>query len=153
MGPALPKKILKWTGNCIRTSNMADELLWRVQRLFFLNGDQDLSSFLLVDLGMVKFPDYTCNICHHIFKERNDLLEYKEAIRVAQLMDESLDNDNMEMVSRCADLSENRVCSMPTEEDSNLAESPPSFYSCFSSTWVYSKVLTLGVSVYERERR
>ncbi|PNT76430.1 fanconi-associated nuclease 1 homolog isoform X6 [Brachypodium distachyon] len=150
---ALPKKILKWTGNCIRTSNMADELLWRVQRLFFLNGDQDLSSFLLVDLGLVKFPDYTCNICHRIFKERNDLLEYEEAIRVAQLMDESLDNDNMEMVSRCADLSENRVCTMPTEEDSNLAESPPSFYSCFSSTWVYSKVLTLGVSVYERERR
>ncbi|CAM0912991.1 unnamed protein product [Alopecurus aequalis] len=149
----LPKRILKWTGTCVRTSNMADELLWRVQRLFFLNGDQDLSSFLLVDLGLVKFPDYTCSISHPIFQERNDLLEYEEAIRVAQFMDESIDDENMEMVSRCADLSENRLCTMLKEEDSHLTESRPSFYSCFSSTWVYSKILTLGVSVYERERR
>ena len=49
-----------------------------MQRLFFLNGDQDLSSFLLVDLGLVKFPDYTCSISHPIFQERNDLLEYEE---------------------------------------------------------------------------
>ncbi|KAI4976823.1 hypothetical protein ZWY2020_050430 [Hordeum vulgare] len=149
----LPKRIFKWTGTCIRISNMADELLWRVQRLFFLNGDQDLSSFLLVDLGLVKFPDYTCRVSHHIFQERNDLLEYEEAIRLAQFMDESLDNDNMELVSRCADLSENRLCTLLKEEDSNLTDSPPSFYSCFSSTWVYSKILTLGVSAYERERR
>uniref|UniRef100_A0ACD5ZS42 Uncharacterized protein n=1 Tax=Avena sativa TaxID=4498 RepID=A0ACD5ZS42_AVESA len=148
---SLPKRIVKWTGTCIKTSNMADELLWRVQRLFFLNGDQDISSFLLVDLGLVKFPDYTCSISHRIFQERNDLLEYEEAIRVAQFMDESLDNDNMDLVSRCADLSENRLCTM-LKEDSSIAESPP-FYSCFSSTWVYSKVLTLGVSVYERDRR
>ena len=72
---------------------------------------------------------------------------------MAQFMDESLDTENMEMVSRCANLSENRLCTMLKEEDSSLAESPPSFYSCFSSTWVYSKILTLGVSVYERERR
>lgn len=150
---ALPMRILKWTGTCIRTSNMADELLWRVQRLFFLNGDQDLSSFLLVDLGLVKFPDYTCNISHCIFQERSDLLEYEEAIRVAQLMDESLDNNNMEIVTRCADLSENQLCTMPKEENENLPESPPSFFSCFSASWVYSKILTLGVSVYERERR
>lgn len=51
-----------------------------MQRLFFLNGDQDLSSFLLVDLGLVKFPDYTCNISHCIFQERSDLLEYEEVI-------------------------------------------------------------------------
>ncbi|XP_051204617.1 fanconi-associated nuclease 1 homolog isoform X1 [Lolium perenne] len=149
----LPKRIVKWTGTCIKTSNMADELLWRVQRLFFLNGDQDLSSFLLVDLGLVKFPDYTCSISHRIFQERNDLLEYEEAIRVAQFMDESLDNDNIEMVSRCTDFSENRLCTMLKDKDGSLAESPPSFYSCFSPTWIYSKVLTLGVSVYERERR
>jgi Fanconi-associated nuclease 1 len=68
-------------------------------------------------------------------------------------MDESLDSENMEMVSRCADLSEYRLCAMLKEEDSSLAETPPSFYSCFSSAWVYSKILTLGVSVYERERR
>lgn len=49
-----------------------------MQRLFFLNGDQDLSSFLLVEFGVVKFPEYACNISHRIFQERSDLLEYEE---------------------------------------------------------------------------
>ncbi|KAH7655823.1 Phosphodiesterase I protein [Dioscorea alata] len=65
-----------------------------MQRLFFLNGDQDLSAFLLVNLGLVRFPDYTCSVSLPIFPDRN-----------------------------------------------------------FSAAWVYSKVLFLGVSVFEHERR
>lgn len=53
-------------------------LIFFVQRLFFLNGEQDLSAFLLIDLGMIKFPDYVCNISHQIFQDRSDLLEYEE---------------------------------------------------------------------------
>lgn len=53
-------------------------LIFFVQRLFFLNGEQDLSAFLLMDLGMIKFPDYVCNISHRIFQDRTDLLEYEE---------------------------------------------------------------------------
>lgn len=49
-----------------------------MQRLFFLNGEQDLSAFLLVDLGLVKFPDYVCRVSHQIFRDRRDLLEYEE---------------------------------------------------------------------------
>ncbi|CAL5051309.1 unnamed protein product [Urochloa decumbens] len=150
---SLPKQILKWTGTCIRISKMADELLWRIQRLFFLNGDQDLSSFLLVEFGVVKFPDYACSISHRIFQERIDLLEYEEAIRVAQVMDESLDNNNMDLVTRCIDLSENRLCTMTKQENATSPEHPPLFFSRFSASWVYSKILTLGVSVYERDRR
>ncbi|KAJ1258223.1 hypothetical protein BS78_10G058700 [Paspalum vaginatum] len=150
---SLPKRILKRIGTCIRISKIADELLWRIQRLFFLNGDQDLSSFLLVEFGVVKFPDYACSTSHCIFQERTDLLEYEEAIRVAQVMDESLDNNNMDLVTRCIDLSENRLCSMPKQENANPPEDIPSFFSFFSASWVYSKILTLGVSVYERERR
>lgn len=44
----------------------------------FLNSDQDLSSFLLVEFGLVKFPDYTCRVSHRIFQGRVDLLEYEE---------------------------------------------------------------------------
>uniref|UniRef100_A0A0E0L8F9 Fanconi-associated nuclease n=1 Tax=Oryza punctata TaxID=4537 RepID=A0A0E0L8F9_ORYPU len=149
----LPKRILKWTGTCIRTSDVADELLWRVQRLFFLNGDQDLSSFLLVDLGLVRFPVYACTISHRVFQERSDLLQYEEAIQVAQVMDQSLDNSNMEMVTRCIELSEDRLSTATKEENATRAEPPPSFFSRFSASSVYSKILTLGVSVYERDRR
>ncbi|KAF8733066.1 hypothetical protein HU200_015427 [Digitaria exilis] len=150
---SLLKRIVKQTGTCIKISKMADELLWRIQRLFFLNGDQDLSSFLLVEIGVVKFPEYACSTSHRIFQERGDLLEYEEAIRVAQVMDESLDDDNMDLVTRCIDLSENRLCTMRKQENATSPQHPPLFFSRFSASWVYSKILTLGVSVYERDRR
>lgn len=49
-----------------------------VQRLFFLNGDQDLSAFLLVNLGIIKYPSYNCIITKQIFSNRSDLLAYEE---------------------------------------------------------------------------
>ncbi|PWZ28428.1 Fanconi-associated nuclease 1 [Zea mays] len=111
------------------------------------------SLMVKVEFGIVKFPDYVCSISHRIFQERNDLLEYEDAIRVAQVMDESLDNNKMDLVTRCIDLSENRLCIMPKRENAITPERLPSFFSRFSASWVYSKILTLGVSVYERDRR
>lgn len=49
-----------------------------LQRLFFLNGEQDLSAFLLVDLGIVKYPAYNCIFTDQIFPDRSDLLSYEE---------------------------------------------------------------------------
>ncbi|EHA8586756.1 putative Fanconi-associated nuclease 1 [Cocos nucifera] len=150
----LPKVVFERVGTCVRISAAADILLWRVQRLFFLNGDQDLSSFLLVDLGLIKFPDYTCNVSHQIFAGRDDLLEYEEAIEVAQVMDEYLDQNNMDMVIRCIDISDSQIrTSLMEDTQSLIPDSPPTFFSCFSASWVYSKVLTLGISVFEREHR
>ncbi|KAJ4755960.1 zinc ion binding/nucleic acid binding/hydrolase [Rhynchospora pubera] len=151
----LQKRITERMGTCVRIAHFADELLWRVQRLFFLNGEQDLSAFLLVDIGVTKYPNYVCDASHKIFSDRCHLLEYEEAIQVAQVMDESLDKNNMKMVERCIEISENYICSAPTEETSLISACvfKPRFFSCFTAWWVYTKVLTLGVSVYERERR
>lgn len=82
-----------------------------------------------------------------------NILHFKQAIRVAQVMDESLDNNKMDLVTRCIDLSENRLCIMPKRENTITPERLRSFFSRFSASWVYSKILTLGVSVYERDRR
>ncbi|XP_073007594.1 fanconi-associated nuclease 1 homolog isoform X2 [Typha latifolia] len=149
----LPKITLGRTGTCVRISSTSDEVLWRIQRLFFLNGEQDLSSFLLVNLGLMKFPDYMSHVSHQIFQRRSNFLEYEEAIQVAQIMDESLDDNNMEMVSRCISLSDTRMGTISIEQAPLTSESRPTFFSVFSAAWVYSKVLTVGVSVYEREHR
>nr|XP_009404211.2 PREDICTED: fanconi-associated nuclease 1 homolog isoform X2 [Musa acuminata subsp. malaccensis] len=152
--PLLPKMVLGQVGTCIRISSSSDILFWRIQRLFFLNGEQDLSAFLLIDLGMIKFPDYVCNISHRIFQDRTDLLEYEEAIEVAQIMDESLEESNMEMVIRCIDISDIRMCtSFRGKSQSSTSGTPPQFFSTFSASFVYSKVLSLGVSFFEREHR
>lgn len=72
----------------IQTSNLANiwlhfNLIFFVQimqRLFFLNGEQDLSAFLLVDLGIVKYPTYNCIITEQIFSNRDDLLAYEKVL-------------------------------------------------------------------------
>ncbi|KAH0464550.1 hypothetical protein IEQ34_007336 [Dendrobium chrysotoxum] len=150
----LQKMVLEHAGKCVMISSAVDAILWRIQRLFFLNSEQDLSAFLLVDMGLIKFPEFTCTITQQIFKCRADFLEYEEAIEVAQIMDESIDQSDMEMTKRCIELSDNRMLSNFSEEIlSSVSGTQLRFFHYFSASWVYSKLLTLGVSFYEREHR
>lgn len=150
--PFLPIAILDRTGICIKISSKAESLIWRTERLFFLNGEQDLSAFLLVDLGIIKYPAHHCIISEQIFSARSDLIAYEEAIEVAQMMDESLDENKSESVLRCIKIAESRM-SHTKASHSTASELVTTFFSCFSASWVYSKVVFLGVSFLERERR
>ncbi|KAE8726481.1 Fanconi-associated nuclease 1-like protein [Hibiscus syriacus] len=162
--PVLPLRILERTGICIRTSSEAESLFGGLRcsysgsapqyRLFFLNGEHDLSAFLLVDLGIVKYPTYKCIISEHIFLNKTDLLAYEEAIEVAQIMDQSLDENNSELVLRSIMIADSRISSSPKKLiDSTTLELKATFLSCFSALWVYSKVILLGISFLEREHR
>ncbi|XP_022949023.1 fanconi-associated nuclease 1 homolog [Cucurbita moschata] len=144
----LPDLILGTIGICVRISSKAELLIWRAERLFFLNGEQDLSAFLLVDMGIVKYPTYSCIISDQIFLDRNDLHAYEEAIEVAQLIDEALDEKDNKMVLRCVSVANSRV----KPNQCTTSESVP-FFSFFTASWIYSKVLSLGVSFLERENR
>lgn len=58
------------------------------------------------------------------------------------------------MVIRCIDISDIRMCtSFRGKSQSSTSGSPPQFFSTFSASFVYSKVLSLGVSFFEREHR
>ncbi|KAD3337087.1 hypothetical protein E3N88_32607 [Mikania micrantha] len=59
-------------------------------------------------------------------------------------MDESLEEDDSSMVLRCIAISLSRISS----NDAKAIQ-----FSCFSASWVYSKVVLLGVSFLESERR
>ncbi|OMO71084.1 putative Zinc finger, Rad18-type [Corchorus capsularis] len=150
----LPHLILEKTEICIRITSEAESVFWRTERLFFLNGEQDLSAFLLVDLGIMKYPTYKCIISEQIFSSKSDLLAYEEAIEVAQIMDQSLDENNFELVLRCIMVAESHISSSPKKlVDSTTPELMATFLSCFSSSWVYSKVVLLGISFLEHEHR
>ncbi|XP_071720394.1 fanconi-associated nuclease 1 homolog [Rutidosis leptorrhynchoides] len=144
------------SGPCIRISSEANSLIWRAERLFFCNGEQDLSEFLLVDMGIVKYPTYKCVVTNQIFSSRNDLLAYEEALEVAQIMDESLDENNSSMVLRCISISDSKI-SKPETKTTQLSTSKQRLsvvpFPCFSALWIYSKVVLLGVSFLESERR
>ncbi|CAA0829119.1 Fanconi-associated nuclease 1 homolog [Striga hermonthica] len=151
--PELQSSVLEVTGSCVKVSPLAESLLWRAERLFFLNGEQDLSAFLLVDLGIVKYPAYRCIVSEPIFLNRSDLLLYEEAIEISQIMVESLDENKSELILRCIEISVSRMSISFEEDKSSGGESTATFQSHFSASWVYSKVALLGVSFLEREKR
>ncbi|XP_021765063.1 fanconi-associated nuclease 1 homolog [Chenopodium quinoa] len=152
--PLLPSLLIDRTSTCVRISSFAESLLWRVQRLFFLDGEQDLSAFLLVDLRILKYPEYKCTISHPVFFARSDLLAYEEAIEVAQIMDQSLDEGNSKLVLQCIEIAELQLSNYIRIKDQSLPlESKAPFLQCFSAAWVNSKIVLLGVSFHEQERR
>ncbi|GAB2221999.1 hypothetical protein Droror1_Dr00013196 [Drosera rotundifolia] len=152
----LQRLVLDKLGTCVRITSFAESLVWRLQRLFFLNGTQDLSAFLLSDMGIVKYPLYKCIVSDEVFSDRNHFLAYEQAIEVAQIMDESLDEQNSEAVLRCIEISESHLSNSTTDIDQSLVtemEMTLAFFQCFSASWVYSKVVLLGVSFLEQEHR
>lgn len=77
-----------------------------------------------------------------------------QAIEVAQIMDQSLDENNFELVLRCIMIAESHISSSPEKLiDSTTPELMATFFSCFLASCVYSKVLLLGISFLEHERR
>jgi Fanconi-associated nuclease 1 len=153
--PSLFTLFTNVAGCCIQISHLAGLLLWRVQRLFFLSGEQDLSTFLLVDMGLKKYPDYSCRRTQCIFSSRADLLLYEEALEIAQIMDMALDANDMSKVAKSIEISSTYLTNLQKNEklQSDFLEPNSMFLSRFSAAWVYTKILTLGVSVLERERR
>ncbi|KAL5997447.1 hypothetical protein ACLOJK_008377 [Asimina triloba] len=73
-----------------------------------------------------------------------------EAIEVAQVMDESLDENNLATAMRCIEVSDEHMSSTENASQLSIPESVVSFHLRFTASWVYSKVLTLGVSFFER---
>ncbi|KAK6927624.1 HIRAN domain [Dillenia turbinata] len=152
--PSLSSLVMDKLGSCVQISPAAELLIWRAQRLFFLNGEQDLSAFLLVDLGIVKYPAYNCIISDRIFSSRCELLAYEKAVEVAQIMDQALDESNTEVVLKCIEISDSRMLSpCRGQNESESLEPLAAAFLFFSASWVNSKIVQLGVSFLEREHR
>ena len=89
---------------------------------------------------MLPLPHVICNVL--------------QAIEVAQIMDQSLDENNFELVLRSIMIAESCISSsLEKLTDSTTPELMATLLSCFSASWVYSKVILLGISFLEREHR
>lgn len=85
------QEALDMVGPCIRLTQPPCNVIRRVQRLFFLNEAQSLSSFLVADLGVAKYPTYTATRSRSVFSRRQDLLDYEEALLHAAELDNALE--------------------------------------------------------------
>lgn len=85
------QQVLDVIGPRIQLSEPPCAVVRRVQRLFFLNEAQNLSSFLVADLGVAKYPSYKVSRSRSVFTTRQDLLEYEQALLHAAELDNALE--------------------------------------------------------------
>ena len=85
------QQVLLATGPCVKLQQPLCSLINRVQRLFFLNEAQNLSSFLIADLGVAKYPSYAVTRSRSVFTCRQDLLDYEQALQHAAELDNALE--------------------------------------------------------------
>ena len=85
------QELLTSTGPCLMLELPMCSFINRVQRLFFLNEAQNLSSFLIADLGVAKYPSYAVTRSRSVFTARQDLLDYEQALQHAAELDNALE--------------------------------------------------------------
>lgn len=68
-------------------------------------------------------------------------------------MVEAVDESNDELVLTCIEISVSNLMTSIEEGKYSTENSMASFLSRFSASWTYSKVVLLGVSFLEREKR
>ena len=74
----------------------------RIQRLFFLNEAQNLSSFLIADLGVAKYPSYAVTRSRSVFAQRQHLLDYEQALQQAAELDNALEVLSLSQLDKIA---------------------------------------------------
>ncbi|CAI7808480.1 unnamed protein product [Closterium sp. NIES-54] len=92
---SLPPRPCFWSP-CLCISSRITCLLARVQRLFFLNSSQSLTTFLLVDFGLRRYPSYRCHRSTPVFTSREELLAYEQACEVLETVERIVGVDSWE---------------------------------------------------------
>jgi hypothetical protein len=64
-------------------------LINRLLLLFFGNPHQDLSEFVLQDLGLIRYEQYEIDHAHRLFSSRDDIYQYQLFTRLVELFDTS----------------------------------------------------------------
>lgn len=98
MQASFKQQVLTATGPCIKLQQPLCSLISRVQRLFFLNEAQNLSSFLIADLGVAKYPSYAVTRSRSVFTCRQDLLDYERALEHAAELDNALEVSKAKLI-------------------------------------------------------
>lgn len=79
----LAKLVAAACGAAFRVPRTWTRVLQRLQHLFFLNATQDVSRFLVTDLGVVRYPEYRVVRTRPVFASRAALDAYELAMEEA----------------------------------------------------------------------
>jgi len=148
-------------GAACRLSLPAAAALKRAQLLFFLNPQQDLSRFLLVDLGILRYPAvgsaFTAPHAHTPVFSPDALDAYESALRVADQVEAALEARDDERAAAAAAQSvaalgwADDACATVGDEEQD-GHAKPAFLACFSAAHVHAGCCSALVHILERRR-
>lgn len=97
---AQPQRWSEWTHNRFGELYTLDlqEIIARFLLLFFGNPWQDLSEFVLQDLGLYRYEEYLIDHQHRIFKNREELLQYQQLLLLRELMGQAQTTEELEQL-------------------------------------------------------
>lgn len=101
-----PKTWQDWTSNQLGTAYLLDNqtLISTLLLLFFGNAYQDLTEFVLQDIGLYRYENYTIDHQHRVFKNRAELEQYQLLIQLREQLEQADAIANLIQIAECLPL-------------------------------------------------
>lgn len=96
-----PRTWLEWTNNQLGAAWYLDnqQIIQTLLLLFFGNAYQDLTEFVLQDLGIYRYEHYPIDSQHRIFKNRTELEQYLHLVALREQLDKAADIESLIQLS------------------------------------------------------
>lgn len=96
-----PRTWLEWTNNQLGAAWYLDnqQIIRTLLLLFFGNAYQDLTEFVLQDLGIYRYEHYPIDSQHRIFKNRTELEQYLHLVALREQLDKATDIESLIQLS------------------------------------------------------
>lgn len=101
-----PKTWQDWTSNQLGTAYLLDNqpIISNLLLLFFGNAYQDLTEFVLQDLGLYRYENYTIDHQHRVFKNRAELEQYQLLIQLRDQLEQADTIEHLIQIAECLPL-------------------------------------------------
>ncbi|XP_070542863.1 fanconi-associated nuclease 1-like [Ptychodera flava] len=160
------KRAKKALGSCVKLIRDVKAIFTRLVLLFSLknvadeedfyaDGGQSLLSMLfLANYGRVVYPKYTVYRPTVLFRSRDEFLKFQVALQYEGDINTALSSNDFETalalyLDACKEYepmkNDKDICSFDT--------SLPVFLRCFTTSWIYTRIQSLGVEIYQKLRR
>ncbi|KAL4941906.1 hypothetical protein BDV06DRAFT_193369 [Aspergillus oleicola] len=152
------KKILEYTGDCIRLASGPYALFERVHLVFYRSTEwteKSLTTIILAKISRRNFPEYVVCRSSSIFPSRETLLEFEFALRTQFRIDNVLEFNGTPTRERLEEIKDLAYKAYPRwrmlleqeqqKEDTIYECGEGAYLRRFSPAWVYTRILHKGL--------
>ncbi|XP_004391375.2 fanconi-associated nuclease 1 [Trichechus manatus latirostris] len=161
IGAVILKRAKDLAGQSLRVCKGPRAVFSRILLLFSLTdsvedeeaacgGQGQLSTVLLVNLGRMEFPSYTINRKTRIFQDREDLIRYAAAAHMLSDISAAMASGDWDEARELAQHARRDWNQLKNHPSLRYHEDLPLFLRCFTVGWIYTRILSRSVEIWQR---